>query len=114
MGGSPVAGCNPVWLAQSRLRRRRFDDCIELCTQVLEERPLDQAAWYLKARALTLKNWVDDTEIEEQVGAHVRTRWGACNALALALHACMDGACSLARTGALAATLALRAEMNTS
>lgn len=69
MGGSPVAGCNPVWLAQSRLRRRRFDDCIELCTQVLEERPLDQAAWYLKARALTLKNWVDDTEIEEQVGA---------------------------------------------
>lgn len=27
-----------------------------------------QAVWYLKARALTLKNWIDDTEIEEEVG----------------------------------------------
>lgn len=26
-----------------------------------------QAAWYLKCRALTLKNWIDDTEIEEEV-----------------------------------------------
>lgn len=26
-----------------------------------------QAVWYLKCRALTLKNWVDDTEIEEEV-----------------------------------------------
>jgi hypothetical protein len=25
-----------------------------------------QAAWYLKCRALTLKNWIDDTEIEEE------------------------------------------------
>ena len=26
-----------------------------------------QAVWYLKCRALTLKNWIDDTEIEEEV-----------------------------------------------
>ena len=26
-----------------------------------------QAAWYLKCRALTLKHWLDDTEIEEEV-----------------------------------------------
>lgn len=25
-----------------------------------------QAVWYLKCRALTLKNWIDDTEIEEE------------------------------------------------
>jgi hypothetical protein len=27
---------------------------------------LSQAVWYLKCRALTLKNWIDDTEIEEE------------------------------------------------
>ncbi len=26
-----------------------------------------QAVWYLKCRALTLKNWIDDTEIDEEV-----------------------------------------------
>ena len=25
-----------------------------------------QAAWYIKARALTLEDWIDDTEIEEE------------------------------------------------
>jgi hypothetical protein len=34
---------NLVWLAHSRLRRRRFDDCIELCTRMLERNPYDQA-----------------------------------------------------------------------
>ncbi|GLC45301.1 hypothetical protein PLESTB_000307000 [Pleodorina starrii] len=57
---------NPVWLAQSRLRRRKFDSCIEVCTTVLEKNPYDQAVWYLKTRALTLKNWIDDLEIEEE------------------------------------------------
>lgn len=33
---------NPLWLAQSRLRRRRYDDCIELCTAALQHNPLDQ------------------------------------------------------------------------
>jgi hypothetical protein len=89
-----TSGINPIWLAQSRLRRRRFDECIEICTDVLEKNPYDQvgtltaaarlthsvtqlcmlqqAVWYLKCRALTLKNWIDDTDLEEEVGdAHV-------------------------------------------
>lgn len=33
---------NPLWLAQSRLRRRRYDDCIGLCTAALQKNPLDQ------------------------------------------------------------------------
>jgi tetratricopeptide repeat protein 8 len=57
---------NPVWLAQSRLRRRKLDECLEICTPILEKNPYDQATWYLKCRALTLKNWLDDTEIEEE------------------------------------------------
>ncbi|GIL68547.1 hypothetical protein Vafri_21814 [Volvox africanus] len=64
-------GINPVWLAQSRLRRRKFDSCIEVCTSVLEKNPYDQAVWYLKTRALTLKNWIDDLEIEEEGVADV-------------------------------------------
>eukprot|EP00959_Pyramimonas_sp_CCMP1952_P354328 7422929-Pyramimonas_sp.AAC.1 len=57
---------DPVWLAQSKLRRRKFDECIEVCTGMLEKNPYDQSVWYLKCRALTLKNWIDDTEIEEE------------------------------------------------
>lgn len=35
---------NPVWLAQSRLRRRRFDDTLDTCSQLLERNPYDQAS----------------------------------------------------------------------
>jgi len=55
-----------VWLAQSKLRRRKYDECIELCSDLLNKNPYDQAVWYLKCRALTLKNWIDDTELEEE------------------------------------------------
>ena len=37
-----AAGLNPIWLAQSKLRRRRFDECIEICTDVLQANPYDQ------------------------------------------------------------------------
>lgn len=57
---------NPVWLAHSRLRRRRFDDCIDVCSSVLDRNPYDQAVWYLKTRALTLKQWIDDSELEAE------------------------------------------------
>lgn len=81
---------DPLFLAQSRLRRRRYDECIDICTRLLSENPYDrvracgcaspaasrlspcarraasQAAWYLKTRAITLKNWLDDTEMEEE------------------------------------------------
>lgn len=35
---------NPLWLAQSRLRRRRYDDCIDLCSAALQKNPLDQVS----------------------------------------------------------------------
>jgi tetratricopeptide repeat protein 8 len=57
---------DPVWLAQSKLGRRKFDECIDMCSEMLDKNPYDQAVWYLKCRALTLKNWIDDTEIEEE------------------------------------------------
>eukprot|EP00899_Mesostigma_viride_P006572 jgi/Mesvir1/15916/Mv08240-RA.1 len=60
-----------VWLAQSRLRRRRIDECIDICTELLDKNPYDQAVWYLKCRALTQKNWIDDTEMEEEGVAEI-------------------------------------------
>jgi hypothetical protein len=36
------AGLNPIWLAQSKLRRRRFDECIEICSDVMQANPYDQ------------------------------------------------------------------------
>jgi hypothetical protein len=35
-------GLNPVWLANNKLRRRRYDDCIAICTTILEKNPYDQ------------------------------------------------------------------------
>ena len=35
---------DPVFLAYSCFRRRKFDDCVKLCTQVLEKNPYDQVS----------------------------------------------------------------------
>lgn len=37
-------GMNPIWAAQSRFRRRKFDEAIEICTTLLEKNPYDQAS----------------------------------------------------------------------
>jgi hypothetical protein len=54
------------FLATSRFNRQKYDSCIELCSQLLEKNPQDQAAWLLKCKALTKKSYVDDLEIEEE------------------------------------------------
>jgi len=59
-------GLDPVWLAMSKLRRRHHDEAIDLCTGILERNPKDKAVWFLKCRALTVKDWIDDTEMEEE------------------------------------------------
>lgn len=57
---------DPFFLAASKLRRKHYDECIQLCDQLLEKNPYDQAAWFLKCRALTLLSWIDDLEIDEE------------------------------------------------
>ena len=37
-----LAEVDTVWLAQSMLRRRRWDKCIHLCSKLLSENPYDQ------------------------------------------------------------------------
>ena len=57
---------DPFFLAASKLRRKHYDECIEICNQLLAKNSFDQAAWFLKCRALTLKCWIDDLEIDEE------------------------------------------------
>jgi hypothetical protein len=44
MASAAAAGSlvDPVYLALSKLRKRQFDACIEICTRLLAENPLDQ------------------------------------------------------------------------
>lgn len=83
-------------MATSLYRRRRFEECVKICTELLERNPYDQvcvrsgglfstqppppsklrpprhsplplqAAWFLKARALTEQTYVDEVEMEEE------------------------------------------------
>ena len=57
---------DPSYLALSKLRRRHYDDSIQICSKLLHENNRDQAVWYIKTRALTLSSWVDDTDLEEE------------------------------------------------
>lgn len=43
----PHPTMNPVWLAQSRLRRRKFDECISICDPILDKNPYDQVDCFL-------------------------------------------------------------------
>mmetsp|Transcript_14346 Transcript_14346/g.34067 ORF Transcript_14346/g.34067 Transcript_14346/m.34067 type:complete len:509 (-) Transcript_14346:210-1736(-) len=64
-------GVDPLYIAITRFNRRDYAATIALCTQLLEAQPFDQAAWYLKTRALTMAVWVDDVEVEEEGVADV-------------------------------------------
>jgi tetratricopeptide repeat protein 8 len=58
---------DPLWYAQSKFKRRRYDECIAICTELLAaSRVPDKAVWLLKCAALTAKSWIDDTEMEEE------------------------------------------------
>ncbi|XP_068948499.1 tetratricopeptide repeat protein 8 isoform X2 [Petaurus breviceps papuanus] len=56
----------PLLLAWSYFRRRKFQQCSDLCTQVLEKAPYDQAAWILKTRALTEMVYVDEIDVDQE------------------------------------------------
>lgn len=53
-------------VAMSKYKRQKYDECIDICTELLEKNQYDQATWLLKCRALTMKNYIDDLEIDEE------------------------------------------------
>ncbi|XP_022655523.1 tetratricopeptide repeat protein 8-like isoform X5 [Varroa destructor] len=57
---------DPLCRALYYYRQLKFDKCVECCEKAFEKNPCDQAAWALKAMALTRMVHVDDLEIEEE------------------------------------------------
>ncbi|KAJ8871108.1 hypothetical protein PR048_027412 [Dryococelus australis] len=57
---------DPLYLALSLFRRRRYEECASICTELLVKNPYDQAVWTLKLTALTEQVYVDDIEAEEE------------------------------------------------
>lgn len=56
---------DPFYEALSLYKCKHYDKCAEICTDILEKQPLDQAAWCLKMRSLTMRVYVDDLDSEE-------------------------------------------------
>ncbi|XP_050404993.1 tetratricopeptide repeat protein 8 [Patella vulgata] len=57
---------DPMFLAYSYFRRRKYQKCDEICSQLLEKNPYDQSAWALKTRALTGQVYVDEVDVDEE------------------------------------------------
>ncbi|XP_021361396.1 tetratricopeptide repeat protein 8-like isoform X2 [Mizuhopecten yessoensis] len=57
---------DPLFLAYSYFRRRKYQECVEICSQLLEKNPYDQASWTLKTRALTAQVYVDEVDVDEE------------------------------------------------
>ena len=51
MGG--IGELSPVYLAVVHYQRKEYDECIEICSKVLDKNPYNEAIWSLKTRALT-------------------------------------------------------------
>ena len=41
-GNTALQALNPVWYAQSKIKRREYDAALEICTALLERNPYDQ------------------------------------------------------------------------
>ncbi|KAK3750717.1 hypothetical protein QZH41_017275, partial [Actinostola sp. cb2023] len=57
---------DPLFLSLSLYRRRKLDECVEVCTELLKKNPYDQAAWCLKTRAFTEQVYVDEVDVDEE------------------------------------------------
>lgn len=62
---------DPLWLAMSKLRRGKLDECITLCNESLSTNPSDQASWFIKCKAVIKQNYIDDIELDEEGLAEV-------------------------------------------
>ena len=60
------AKLDPLFVALLHFRQHRYDKCADVCSEMLERSPYDEAAWSLKTRALTARVAVDDIEGDEE------------------------------------------------
>ncbi|KAL0216725.1 hypothetical protein P9112_008909 [Eukaryota sp. TZLM1-RC] len=57
---------DPLYLANYHYRIQDYDACITNCTNLLQQNPRDQAAWFLKCKALSSKNYLDDIDMDDE------------------------------------------------
>ncbi|KAG2378736.1 hypothetical protein C9374_007884 [Naegleria lovaniensis] len=57
---------DPALRAVLKYRRRKFDDAVDSCNELLRKNYKDMSMWYLKCKSLTAKMWIDDTEMEDE------------------------------------------------
>ncbi|XP_061824744.1 tetratricopeptide repeat protein 8 isoform X3 [Nerophis lumbriciformis] len=65
---------DPLFLAWSYFRRRKLQQCSDICSKLLQDSPYDQdsslsiaeAAWSLKTRALTEMVYIDEVEVDQE------------------------------------------------
>ena len=85
------ASLDPVWSAMNKMRSKKYNESIQICSSILEKNPRDkvrfvclmkkkkkkkrnlvhlikQAVWFLKCRSLTLNSWIDNVDVVEEDG----------------------------------------------
>lgn len=55
------------YLAISLFRRKKFEECIKVCNELLQKNPQQKGPWELKMRAMIQRVYVDDIEAEDGV-----------------------------------------------
>lgn len=58
---------DPFYKAISLFRRKRYEDCINICNELLQANPQLKGPWELKMRAMTQRVYVDDIEADDGV-----------------------------------------------
>ena len=56
---------DPLITALNLYRKRKFSQCVQVCTDILRQDDQHQGAWVLKLRALTLQVTFDDLDVME-------------------------------------------------
>lgn len=60
---------DPFFKALSLFRLRQYEECSEICNQLLATNSSLQGPWELKMRSMTQRVYVDDIEAEEDAVA---------------------------------------------
>lgn len=55
------------YLAISLFKRKKFDDCINVCNELLTGNAQQKGPWELKMRAMIQRVYVDDIEADDGV-----------------------------------------------
>ncbi|XP_055597482.1 tetratricopeptide repeat protein 8 [Uranotaenia lowii] len=59
------------FVAISLFRRRKYDECIEVCNGLLQNNALHQGPWELKMRSMTQRVYIDDIEADDDVAEDI-------------------------------------------